>query len=65
MTQAPLASARLVPDHERLGFLPKHFGRRLRLRGEVTVYGWMDRLSPDYYGGYWHRKLPLQVGMSR
>lgn len=54
MTQATLTPARLVADHERMGFLPKHFGQRLMLRGELTVYGWMDRLSPDYQGGYWH-----------
>jgi len=54
MTHATLAPARLVPDDERMGFLPKHFGQRLMLRGELTVYGWMDRLSPDYQGGYWN-----------
>lgn len=54
MTQATLAPARLVPDNERMGFLPKHFGQRLMLRGELAVYGWMDRLSPEYQGGYWH-----------
>lgn len=54
MTQTTLAEARLVPDNQRLAFLPKHFGDRLMLRGEISVYGWLDRLSQDYRGGYWH-----------
>lgn len=54
MTQANLAQARLIPDDERLGLLPKHFGPRLMLRGEISIYGWLDRLSNDYTGGYWH-----------
>jgi len=54
MTQATLAQASLVPDHERLAFLPKHFGTRLMLRGEISVYNWLDRLAQDYRGGYWH-----------
>ncbi|WP_447981799.1 antirestriction protein [Achromobacter kerstersii] len=54
MTQATLAKACLVPDHERLAFLPKHFGIRLMLRGEISVYNWLDRLAQDYRGGYWH-----------
>lgn len=47
-------TARLVPEHERLAFLPKHFGDRLMLLGEISIYGWLDRLSQDYRGGYWH-----------
>jgi len=54
MTQATLTEARLVPDHERLAFLPKHFGMRLMLRGEISIYNWLDRLAKDYRGGYWH-----------
>lgn len=54
MTQATLSVARLVPDHERMAFLPKYFGNRLMLRGEISVYGWLDRLAEGYRGGYWH-----------
>ncbi|MGE8451505.1 MAG: antirestriction protein [Pseudomonadales bacterium] len=54
MTLATLAQARLIPDDERLAFLPKHFGTRLMLRGEIAIYNWLDRLAQDYRGGYWH-----------
>jgi hypothetical protein len=54
MTQAIFTTPRLIPDNERMDFLPKHFGQRLMLRGELAVYGWLDRLSEDYQGGYWH-----------
>lgn len=54
MTQATLSVARLVPDGERMSFLPKAFGNRLMLRGEISAYNWLDRLAQDYKGGYWH-----------
>jgi len=54
MTQSALAQARLVTEDERLAFLPKHFGPRLMLRGEISIYGWLDRLAEEYRGGYWH-----------
>lgn len=54
MTQATLAQARLVSGEDRPAFLPKHFGLRLMLRGEISIYGWLDRLAPDYRGGHWH-----------
>lgn len=54
MTQLPLATARLVSDDARLDFLPKHFGPRFMLRGESAIYRWLNRLSADYQGGYWH-----------
>lgn len=54
MTQATLSVARLVPDSDRMAFLPKAFGTRLMLRGEISVYNWLDRLSSEYSGGYWH-----------
>jgi hypothetical protein len=50
---ADVITATLVPDDERLDFLPKLFGVRLMLQGEHMVYGWMRALSPDYVGGYW------------
>ncbi|MNL28132.1 Antirestriction protein KlcA [compost metagenome] len=54
MTQTTLSAARLVPDGERMNFLPKAFGSRLMLRGEISVYNWLDRLSQEYSGGFWH-----------
>ena len=46
--------ANLVADGDRLSFLPTVFGPRLMIRGEALVFGWLDRLSEDYNGGYWH-----------
>jgi hypothetical protein len=46
-------AARLVADGSRLGFLPKHFGSRRYLKGEIAVYNWMGALCPSYRGGYW------------
>lgn len=54
MPQAESSVAHLVPENERMGFLPKHFGRRHMLTGEMLVYGWLRNLAPDYHGGYWH-----------
>ncbi|QPI75525.1 antirestriction protein [Sphingobium sp. Cam5-1] len=45
--------ATLVPDDRRSGFIPTLFGRRNFFKGETLLYGFMDRLSPDYSGGYW------------
>lgn len=46
--------ANLVADGDRLSFLPTVFGPHLMIRGEALVFGWLDRLSEDYNGGYWH-----------
>lgn len=35
-----------------MGFLPRHFGPRF-LTGEAAVYVAMQRLCPDYDGGFW------------
>lgn len=50
----PPITADLVAESERLSFLPTFFGPRLMLRGEVLVFGWLDRLSADYTGGLWN-----------
>lgn len=42
-----------VAEQDRLDFLPRYFTPRWMLRGESLVYAWMERLSPDYQGGYW------------
>jgi hypothetical protein len=52
--QNSLVTATLVADGDRLSFLPRYFGECLMLRGEMTVYWFMDYLSEDYTGGYWH-----------
>ncbi|WP_299945665.1 antirestriction protein [uncultured Microbulbifer sp.] len=46
--------ASLVDDEVRMNFLPACFGRRLMMKGEASVYSWMDKLCEDYNGGYWH-----------
>jgi hypothetical protein len=47
-------TASLVASNNRLSFLPSFFGPRLMLRGENLVYTWLERLSRNYNGGYWH-----------
>ena len=46
-------TARLIQDSNRLGALPRHFGR-LHFMVETSVYDWLSRLSADYSGGCWH-----------
>jgi hypothetical protein len=46
-------AAAVVPDAERVAFLPAFFGESLMLYGEALVYKWMGRLSPQYAGGLW------------
>ena len=46
--------ANLVAEGARLSFLPTFFGQHLMMRGEALVFSWLDRLSEDYNGGYWH-----------
>ncbi len=45
--------ATLVPVERRMDFLPALFGLSLLTVGEHTVYHFLDRLSPDYGGGFW------------
>src|SRR5882724_9650190 len=45
--------ATIVPDAERLDFLPRHFGP-LMLHVERQVYSWLSTLSADYSGGYFN-----------
>jgi len=55
-TSTPAPSGRitasLVPENQRLQFLPRHLGRHMLL-GEATVYGFMRRLCRNYDGGFW------------
>ena len=45
--------ATLVPEEERLNFLPRHFGQHL-LTVENDIYSQFRNLCPTYTGGYWH-----------
>lgn len=48
-----LILATIVPEAERLDFLPRHFGH-LMLTVERQTYSWLSTLSQDYSGGLWH-----------
>lgn len=50
-TNTPL-TATVVTAGARLAFLPRVLGKHY-LRGEQSVYNYMDYLSPDYNGGQW------------
>lgn len=45
--------ATLVPDEDRLAFLPRHFGKHM-LTVENALYAQFANLCPTYTGGYWH-----------
>lgn len=45
--------ATLVPDYNRLVFLPKYFGSYF-ISGEKLVFNWMSRMNTEYRGGYWN-----------
>jgi hypothetical protein len=45
--------ATLVPEAQRLSFLPRHFGRQMMIF-EQDLYTHMSQLCADYTGGYWN-----------
>ena len=45
-------AATIVPEHYRLGFLPRHFGRYM-MQVEAAVFGHMGNLCPAYSGALW------------
>ena len=45
-------TATQVPAHQRLRFLPRHFGRYL-MTVEGRIYDQMGELAAGYTGGYW------------
>ncbi|MFO0701181.1 MAG: antirestriction protein [Nitrospira sp.] len=49
----PSVVATLVPDEERLHFLPRHFGKHM-LTVEHDIYSQFGNLCLTYTGGYWH-----------
>lgn len=46
--------ATLVTEDRRQTFLPDLFGLNRLIPAENMLYGLMDRLSPDYGGGFWN-----------
>lgn len=55
-TNADIISATIVPEHERLSFLPCLFGSAF-IFGEQAIYETTDRNCPAYSGGYWEYVL--------
>lgn len=46
--------ATLLPDEQRTGFWPQHFGNIPQwIILEPHIFAWMDRLCADYSGGIW------------
>jgi len=45
--------ATVVPEEDRLKFLPRHFGKHM-LTVENALYSQFAKLCPTYTGGYWH-----------
>lgn len=45
-------TATIVPDEDRLKFLPKYSGRYM-LSGEAMVYSFLTKFSDAYSGGFW------------
>lgn len=43
----------LVPEEQRLDFLPKHCGKYHYMMFEMTVYSMARRLCAEYDGGLW------------
>ncbi len=51
----PQLVASLVPDEQRIGFWPQHFGLIPQwVTTGPRVFGWMDRLCEDYCSGIWN-----------
>jgi antirestriction protein len=52
-TDTAIIVATIVPEAERLDFLPRHFGP-LMLTVERQICSWLSTLSPDYSGSYFN-----------
>lgn len=48
-----IPTARLIPERQRMGFLPKLFGNRLFMLGEGVVYHFMGDMCSADTGGLW------------
>lgn len=53
ITEDSIVISTLVPESERLDFLPRHFGRQM-MAVEQHLLTRLAALSPDYTGGLWH-----------
>ena len=51
--EQPAIMATVVPEEDRLTFLPRHFGMHM-LTVEHDIYSQFAHLCPTYTGGYWH-----------
>ena len=51
-TARPRLTSTVVPDEQRMAFLPKHFGNDM-LVGEHLIFESMRLICPSYTGGYW------------
>ncbi|MGL3101394.1 antirestriction protein [Enterobacter asburiae] len=53
-SSAPALTATAVPDEQRVGFWPQHFGSIPQwIILEPHIFAWMDRFCADYSGGIW------------
>lgn len=53
-TETTAVTATIVPENQRLAFLPKYFGPGLVLmEAEALVFGHLRSLCPEYQGAYW------------
>ena len=50
---ATVITAQRVAEAERMDFLPRYAGRRFLLV-ETAAFRFLEQVSPDYHGGYWH-----------
>jgi len=50
-----ILTATPVPDEQRIGFWPQHFGTIPQwITLEPRIFAWMERFCEDYSGGIWH-----------
>ena len=53
LNDTSIVLATLVPDAQRLDFLPRHFGHQM-MTVEQHLYARLSELSEDYSGGFWN-----------
>ena len=53
LNDTSIVLATLVPDSQRLDFLPRHFGHQM-MTVEQLLYARLSELSEDYSGGFWN-----------
>lgn len=46
-------TTQVVPDNQRMGFMPWLFTPRHMMIGENRIFNIMERLTPDYKGALW------------